>query len=152
MPLPSQAYGFGLVRDAISRGATVVRRDAGGVSTRQVRVSKFLALVLRHHPARGLDVDLGLVPVEPPAVLYHGTTRAALAAVVAEGLRPMERHHVHLSGDRDTAVAVGRRHGAPFVLVVDSGAMHADGHHFFRSVNGVWLTGHVPSRYLSPVE
>jgi putative RNA 2'-phosphotransferase len=27
--------------------------------------------------------------------------------------------------------------------------MHADGHRFFRSANGVWLTEHVPTGYIA---
>ena len=127
---------------------------------RQVRISKFLSLVLRYDPARigltldaegwaDVDVDLGLAPLAPPKVLFHGTSRSVLPVILAEGLRPMGRRHVHLSADRVAALSVGRRHGLPAVLVVDSARMHGDGHQFFRSVNGVWLTNHVPPAYLS---
>jgi putative RNA 2'-phosphotransferase len=59
------------------------------------------------------------------------------------------RHHVHLSEQETTAIAVGKRYGRPVVLEIASGAMHADGHPFFRSANGVWLTEHVPARYIT---
>lgn len=32
---------------------------------------------------------------------------------------------------------------------IASGAMHADGHQFFRSANGVGLAEHVPARYIT---
>lgn len=54
----------------------------------------------------------------------------------------------HLSAGRETARAVGRRHGPAVVLVVDSRSMFVDGHRFFRAVNAVWLTDHVPPAYL----
>jgi putative RNA 2'-phosphotransferase len=60
----------------------------------------------------------------------------------------MSRHHVHLSPDRETATRVGARRGVPVVLVVASGVMHADGHTFLRSANGVWLADQVPPGYL----
>ena len=41
-----------------------------------------------------------------------------------------------------------RASGKPVVLVVLSGAMHAAGHSFYRSANGVWLTDHVPTEFL----
>jgi putative RNA 2'-phosphotransferase len=104
---------------------------------------------IRANQGHSLDVDLGLAPREPPARLYHGTHRAVVPAILADGLRPMARRQVHLSEEPETAVAVGARHGPPVVLVVDSRGMHADGHHFFRSSNGVWLTDHVPATYLS---
>jgi putative RNA 2'-phosphotransferase len=103
---------------------------------------------IRANQGHSVDVDLGLSPVEPPGVLFHGTSRTVLPVLLAEGLRPMRRRHVHLSPDVETALAVGRRHGPPAVLVVDSATMHAAGHPFYRSANGVWLTDHVPAVYL----
>ena len=63
----------------------------------------------------------------------------------------MNRRDVHLSADRETATRVGARRGRPVVLTVDAGALHADGHVFRVSANGVWLTASVPSRYLPAV-
>ncbi|OEJ95466.1 RNA 2'-phosphotransferase [Streptomyces thermolilacinus] len=103
---------------------------------------------IRASQGHTVDVDLGLPPAAPPAYLYHGTIAAALDAIRAEGLRPMGRHHVHLSPDRETATRVGARRGRPVVLAVDAGAMHRDGHVFHVSANGVWLTDAVPARYL----
>ncbi|MBO1336734.1 RNA 2'-phosphotransferase [Streptomyces sp. VRA16 Mangrove soil] len=103
---------------------------------------------IRASQGHSIDVDLGLTPVEPPAYLYHGTVARFLDAIRAEGLRPMARHDVHLSEDRETATRVGARRGRPVVLPVDAGAMHRDGHTFRRSANGVWLTAAVPPRYL----
>ncbi|GAB2579431.1 putative RNA 2'-phosphotransferase [Paractinoplanes abujensis] len=101
------------------------------------------------HSAR-VEVDLGLPPAEPPAVLFHGTPAGNLDAILREGLRPRSRHHVHLSRDVPTALVVGRRRsGDVVVLRVAAAGMAADGHVFHRSANGVWLTTGVPSRYLT---
>ena len=93
-------------------------------------------------------VDLDLVPVAPPDVLYHGTTDRFVVPILAEGLRPMGRHHVHLSSDVDTARAVGRRRGRPVVLEVAAARMAGEGRVFFRSANGVWLCDEVPARFV----
>jgi putative RNA 2'-phosphotransferase len=93
-------------------------------------------------------VALGLRPRVPPQVLYHGTVAAALAAITRQGLRPMRRHHVHLSPDIAAATAVGARRGTPVVLVVEAGRMHTDGCEFWLSDNGVWLTAAVAPTYL----
>ena len=98
-----------------------------------------------------MAVELGLPPVEPPPRLFHGTPERNLAAIRAEGLRPGNRHAVHLSPDVATARAVGARRGRPVVLAVDAAAMAADGVLFTRSANGVWLVDAVPPRYLSVV-
>ncbi|MDN3297753.1 RNA 2'-phosphotransferase [Streptomyces ficellus] len=95
-----------------------------------------------------VDVDLDLPAAVPPAYLYHGTVARNLVAIRAEGLRPMARHHVHLSPDRETATRVGARRGRPVVLSVDAAAMHRDGHVFHVTANGVWLTDAVPPAYL----
>ncbi|UWZ38770.1 RNA 2'-phosphotransferase [Dactylosporangium roseum] len=41
-----------------------------------------------------------------------------------------------------------RRGGATVVLTVLAGRMARDGHTFYRSDNGVWLTEEVPPEYL----
>jgi putative RNA 2'-phosphotransferase len=56
---------------------------------------------IRASQGHSIGVDLGLRPLVPPDELYHGTIAAMLPAILDEGLRPMGRHHVHLSV-RDT--------------------------------------------------
>ncbi|MEM6931204.1 MAG: RNA 2'-phosphotransferase, partial [Myxococcota bacterium] len=81
--------------------------------------------------------------------LFHGTARRFPDAILAHGLKPGSRQHVHLSTDLETARRVGARHGAPVVLSVASRAMHETGFRFYRSTNGVWLTEVVPPKYLA---
>ena len=105
---------------------------------------------IRASQGHSVPVDLGLTPLVPPDQLFHGTSAANLAPILAEGLVPGRRHHVHLSADIVTARAVGARRGPAHVVVlrVDAAAMSADGHAFYRSANGVWLADAVPPRYL----
>ncbi len=103
---------------------------------------------IRASQGHSVEVDLGYQPAEPPETLYHGTVAASLDAIRAGGLSRMERHHVHLSPDAETARAVGGRRGAPIILRVAAGAMHRAGHVFYRSANGVWLTEHVPPAFI----
>ncbi|WP_203928818.1 RNA 2'-phosphotransferase [Virgisporangium ochraceum] len=105
---------------------------------------------IRASQGHSVPVDLGLVPVEPPERLYHGTNEAAVASIRATGLNRGGRHHVHLSTDEPTARRVGGRRGGPVVILeVEAGAMARDGFEFYRSDNGVWLTAEVPTRYIS---
>ncbi|MFG1967532.1 RNA 2'-phosphotransferase [Nonomuraea sp. NPDC049028] len=103
---------------------------------------------IRANQGHSIEVDLDLPVATPPAYLYHGTVAKSLPAIRAEGLRPMNRHHVHLSPDRGTAMRVGARRGKPVVLTVDAGAMHEAGHEFRVSANGVWLVDEAPPTYL----
>ncbi|HUQ80346.1 MAG TPA: RNA 2'-phosphotransferase [Gemmatimonadaceae bacterium] len=104
---------------------------------------------IRASQGHSVPVDLGLRELAPPAELFHGTADRFLAGIRREGLRAGSRNHVHLSADEATARQVGQRHGRPVVLRVDAAAMHAAGHRFWRSDNGVWLAERVPVEFLS---
>ena len=106
---------------------------------------------IRAQQGHSLPVDLGLEPVEPPAVLYHGTGGRILETILENGLHKMGRHHVHLSPDVETAKKVGARRGRPEVLEVAARAMYREGWTFYLSGNGVWLVEHVPPRYLKTI-
>jgi putative RNA 2'-phosphotransferase len=105
---------------------------------------------IRASQGHSVPVDLGLVAQSPPPRLFHGTTTAALESIRATGLHRARRHHVHLSASPELAHRVGgRRADTVVVLTVDAEAMARDGHPFYCSANGVWLTEEVPPRYLS---
>ncbi|WP_043265272.1 RNA 2'-phosphotransferase [Streptomyces sp. CT34] len=103
---------------------------------------------IRANQGHSVRVDLGLPPAVPPDHLFHGTAARSVAAIREQGLRPMSRHAVHLSPDRETATRVGARRGKAVVLPVDAAAMHRRGHVFRVSANGVWLTDRVPPEFL----
>ncbi|HEV2639696.1 MAG TPA: RNA 2'-phosphotransferase [Actinocrinis sp.] len=103
---------------------------------------------IRARQGHSVEVELGYAAAEPPAQLYHGTAEPHVDVILREGLRPMSRHAVHLSVDVATARNVGERHGKPVVLVVDAAAMHAAGHVFQVTGNGVWLVDAVPAGFL----
>ena len=103
---------------------------------------------IRANQGHSLPIDLGLVSVEPPELLYHGTVPRFLESIRQEGLTKGNRHHVHLSPDVETATKVGQRRGRPVVLVIEAGRMFRDGHKFYQSENGVWLTDAVPPGYI----
>lgn len=106
---------------------------------------------IRASQGHSVDVDLELPRATPPDVLFHGTGAGSVDAILREGLRPMRRHHVHLSRDVATARRVGARHGRPVVFAVDAARMAADGRAFLVSTNGVWLTDAVPPASLQPL-
>ncbi len=88
---------------------------------------------IRANQGHSVEVDLALEPATPPDLLYHGTVAKFIDAIQREGLKSQRRHHVHLSGDTNTAHAVGARRGMPIVLTVAAGRMAADGCVFWRS-------------------
>jgi putative RNA 2'-phosphotransferase len=103
---------------------------------------------IRANQGHSIEVDLQLEPASPPSLLYHGTAAQSVESIMANGLRKMARHHVHLSSDVATATKVGARRGKPVILVVDARAMHLAGYEFYLSANGVWLVESVPPEFL----
>lgn len=102
-----------------------------------------------------VDLDLDRDPEgdpgdDVPETLYHGTAPRNLDAISDEGLRPMGRQEVHLSGDPATAASVGRRHAAePVVLVVDATGLAAAGFEIRTRGRETYTVARVPPRFLS---
>ncbi|MBO8194995.1 RNA 2'-phosphotransferase, partial [Streptomyces oryzae] len=97
------AHGFPLTRAELEE--VVARNDKQRYALSPDRTR------IRANQGHSVDVELDLPALAPPPVLYHGTVPRVLAAIRAEGLRPMARHAVHLSPDRATATRVGARRG-----------------------------------------
>jgi putative RNA 2'-phosphotransferase len=136
-----QAHNFPVTREELG---TVVREN----DKKRFALSED-GTRIRASQGHSVEVELGYAPLAPPPSLYHGTAAHLLASIRERGLLKGGRHHVHLSTDAATAAKVGARRGRPHVIEVESGRMHADGYEFYLSDNGVWLTEHVPAKYLS---
>ena len=106
---------------------------------------------IRASQGHSVEVALGYEPKQPPEILYHGTSERFVEAIKASGLLKMQRQHVHLSIDIETAMTVGKRHGKPFVFGILANLMLKNSYELFLSENGVWLTEYVPVEYLCPI-
>ncbi|QBH01560.1 RNA 2'-phosphotransferase [Xanthomonas oryzae] len=105
---------------------------------------------LRIRAVQGHSTDTVTIQHEaqvPPDLLYHGTATRFLDSILAEGLRPCERHHVHLSHEMATARTVGQRYGKPVILEIEALRMYRQCFNFFKADNGVWLTAQVPNEF-----
>jgi putative RNA 2'-phosphotransferase len=104
---------------------------------------------IRANQGHSINVDLELESTAPPDVLYHGTTSRFLDSIMKEGLKSMRRQYVHLSPTEAIAQSVGKRHGPPVVLYINTKTMYEDGYPFYLSKNKVWLVKEVPVKYIS---
>lgn len=105
---------------------------------------------IRANQGHSLDyINLELKPVKPLDILYHGTATKNLDSIIKQGLKKMNRNHVHLSDNLETASQVGQRHGELVILEIDSKRMYEEGHKFYLSDNNVWLTNCVPPKYIT---
>ena len=105
--------------------------------------------MIRANQGHSLEVDLNLMPSNPPDILYHGTADRFVDPILKEGLTKQQRQHVHLSRQIETAKAVGTRHGKPVILHINAKAMQDDGYLFYLSENNVWLVDAVPTQYIT---
>jgi putative RNA 2'-phosphotransferase len=100
-----------------------------------------------------VDVDLDPASTAVPDTLYHGTAPRHVDAILSEGIKPMNRQKVHLSGTRESALSVGERHADdPVLLVVDAERLQADGQRVVKRGTDVYTTDGVPPTYLELVE
>lgn len=95
-----------------------------------------------------IKIESDAVPMQPPAVLYHGTAVKSLAAIFEEGIKPMSRAKVHLSPIYGKAHFLGGYQNMPEVLEINSAAMAADGYVFYKITNDVWQTDYIPAKYI----
>lgn len=104
---------------------------------------------IRANQGHSIKVDLDLAEVEPPEFLYHGTVERFFDQIKDNGLKKMARHHVHLSGDIETAQEVGnRKRSSTVILEIKAKEMHNQGYKFYLSKNNVWLTDNVPFNFI----
>ncbi len=104
--------------------------------------------MIRASQGHSLEIELSYAPIQPPELLFHGTTYEAWQLIRTKGIMKMNRHHVHLTDNQSTAVQVGHRHGKPVVLTIKALLMYQHQFIFYQSENGVWLTDTVPPEYI----
>lgn len=103
---------------------------------------------IRANQGHSIDINLALIPQQPPEFLYHGTAQGNIESILEKGIEKRSRQHVHLSQDKETATKVGMRHGKPIILIINTGKMFEDGLKFYLSENNVWLTDFVDATYI----
>ncbi|MES2545307.1 MAG: RNA 2'-phosphotransferase [Bacteroidota bacterium] len=103
---------------------------------------------IRANQGHSINVELNLNEVEPSNFLYHGTVQKFIDSIKEKGLQKMNRQHVHLSKNEETAIKVALRRGKPIVLKVDAQKMHNEGFKFYLSENNVWLIDEVPVKFI----
>lgn len=103
---------------------------------------------IRARQGHSVEVDVGLEIKTPPEILYHGTAKRFLDSIKKSGILKMTRLYVQLSDNKDTAQAVGSRHGEPAILIIDTKKMIEDGVVFKLSRNNVWMVDKVEPKYI----
>ena len=142
--LPMTRDGYVLARDLRTVAAlrtctsdrieTVVRRDAKHrFSTTTNEDGEFMVRANHGHGIPGVEVvERDLTIYDAIGYIAHVTTYNAWSLIRVEGLRRMDRSHIHFVGrapDKDEAVA-GVRHGGEVTIFVDAHRAICDGIRF----------------------
>ena len=107
---------------------------------------------IRAVQGHSFTVDLELLAVVPPDVLYHGTVKRNSSSIEKKGLTKQSRQYVHMTADLNTAYSVGERyHDKVVICVIRANEMYSDGYQFYKAENDVWLTDNVPSKYITQI-
>ena len=106
---------------------------------------------IRANQGHSIDVDVELEVKTPPDILYHGTATKYEESINSIGLQPKTRLYVHMTEDLEVAKTTGTRHGKLIVYQIDAKKMNDDGILFYKSVNNVWLTKDVETKYLKRI-
>lgn len=106
---------------------------------------------IRANQGHSISVNVEMKEMTAPDELYHGTADRFLDSIKEKGILKMNRQYVHLSADVETAKAVGKRHGKPVVLVIDTKKMAEDGYTFWLSDNGVWQSEDIKWEYVKKI-
>lgn len=94
-------------------------------------------------------IEPGSEQIEPPDILYHGTAHRFRESILSRGLKPMNRNYVHLSETKKEAENVGkRRDDDPLILQVYARKVCAEGHPFYRTGRGIYLTDFIPHEFI----
>lgn len=144
-------YGWANIKDLINSGQftfeileKIVEENDKGRFIFDEKKDKIRAL-----QGHSINIDLGLKPIQPPEILFHGTAKAFKDSIFKNGINKGKRQYVHLSSDVETAINVGsRRDKFPMILSISAKKMYDDGYKFYLSENKVWLTDFVPSEYI----
>jgi len=95
-----------------------------------------------------IKVTPGSKSIVPPEVLFHGTSVESAERILVQGLQPMGRQFVHLSGSRDDAYMVGRRHtNNPLILTILAQEAAQSGIQFFKE-GSVFLVKSLPKEFI----
>jgi putative RNA 2'-phosphotransferase len=87
-------------------------------------------------------LEASWTPYTGDGPLYHGTTRAAVPSILAQGILPQARTHVHLAAAPDSRV--GKRANVEVLLEVNVACLRGAGLGVWQSANGVLLARLVP--------
>ena len=100
--------------------------------------------------AHSFFVEMDGEPMDPPELLYMGSTASAARRFKTEGIGPGDRFYVHLSLNRETAEERSRDPNAPVVVEILAKEASAAGVEFYER-GEVVLTRRVEAQFVGAI-
>ena len=103
--------------------------------------------------AHTIDVDLSDLPSADNDELFYPVTEEEAEIVLEQGLYPIDRNKVHLSGSVEKALEAGKiRTGNPVILRIDAAKALKDGVKILKAGKDVYIVDEIDAQYLSQYE
>ena len=100
--------------------------------------------------AHTIDIDLSDLPPADRNELYYPVTEEEAEIVLEQGLYPIDRNKVHLSGSVEKAVEAGKiRTDNPVILKIDAAKAIKDGVKILKAGNEVYIADEIDAQYLA---
>lgn len=103
------------------------------------------------HSQHSSEQNIIYTPVQPPSILYHGTSTKNLSSILSKGLIPVSRQYVHLSETEDIATQVALRHSHKIIIlkILCEPALQAN-IEFYHPEDKIWLAKQIPPQFIQP--
>lgn len=154
LDIPHDSEGWFLMDDVIRySGMTREKIEGIVIGNTRYQISEDGTRIRAFH-GHSISVEYGNA-VEPPPVLYHGTSVTAYNEIQHSGaILPMRREMVHLTESKEYAMDVAKRRGGNDIVIleIDSERMSEDGIIFHLSGDGVYLVDSVPTEYIRLID
>jgi len=100
--------------------------------------------------AHTIDVDLSDLPPADVDELFYPVTEEEVEIVLEQGLFPIDRNKVHLSGSVEKAMEAGKiRTENPVILCIDAAKAMEDGITILKAGRDVYIADEIDAKYLS---
>ena len=100
-----------------------------------------------------IDVSLDDLPPADNDEFFYPVTEEEIDIILENGLNPIDRKHVHLSGNIEKAIEAGKvRTEEPLILRINGAKAVKDGIKIYRAGKDVYVTDHIDAKYISKVD
>ena len=100
-----------------------------------------------------IDIRLDDLPLADIDEFFYPVTEEEIDIIIENGLNPIDRKNVHLSGSIEKAIEAGKvRTEEPLILRIDGKKAREDGVLIYHAGKDVYITERIEAKYISKAE